>query len=74
MGLVLVIIGGIILYYGGRWILAVVAILTGSKAALHEVGSLCEDDMPPPIASAGFEQWQQKWDQHYDWRNQGDPK
>ena len=73
MGLIIFTCTIIGMVFGSKWVLTIVAILTGDKAGLHEAGCLC-DDSTPLASSSGFDEWQRNWDRTNDWRNQGDPR
>lgn len=55
----------------GKWILAGIAILTGNKDALHEVGNLCKDE--PPKYDYRKAYWLKRWaEEDEEWRRRGE--
>lgn len=55
----------------GKWIFACIAILCGSKDAIHEFGNLCKDD-PPPRNGVEWDRLLERWRKDDEWRRRGE--
>ena len=54
--------GGLaLLLWYGKWICAALAILCGSKDAMHDFGDLCDHNMPEPPPQNGWRDQNPKW-------------
>lgn len=55
----------------GKWVLAGIAILFGSKETLHEVGNLCKDE--PPKYDYRMAYWRKRWaEEDEEWRRRSE--